>query len=72
MEIHDWEALAVQLHPPPIVTSTVSPPPAAPTDVLLGLKVARQERPFWLTSKICPPMVIEPVRTAVPVLAAIV
>jgi hypothetical protein len=72
MEIHGCEGFAVQLHPLAISTSTVNPPPAAPTDVLLGLNVATQDRPLWLTPKVCPPMVIEPVRIVVSGLTAIV
>jgi hypothetical protein len=72
MAIQDWEAVAVQLHPVEVVTSTVSTPPAAAIDVLLGLNATMQDRPLWLTLNVCPPMTIEPVRTVSAVLAAIV
>jgi hypothetical protein len=72
MVIQDCEAVAVQLHPAEVVTSTVFAPPAAAIEVLLGLNATMQDRPAWLTLNVCPPMSIEPVRTLNAVLAPIV
>ena len=58
-------------HPEPPVTPTV---PVAAADVVrfddVGLIVNVQGAPAWVTVKVCPPIVIVPVRDVVPVLAA--
>ena len=62
---------AVQLHPVPAVTVMV---PLAAADVVrfdeVGEIVNVQGAPAWVTVKVCPPIVIVPVRDVVPVLAA--
>jgi len=62
---------AVQLHPVPAVTVMV---PVAVADVVrfdeVGEIVNVQGAPAWVTVKVCPPIVIVPVRDVVPVLAA--
>ena len=71
MVIHPTLLVAVQLHPVPAVTPTV---PVAAADVVrfddVGLIVNVQGAPAWVTLKVCPAIVIEPVRDVVPVLAA--
>ena len=62
---------AVQLQPVPAVTVTV--PVVAAADVRLddvGAMVKLQGTPAWVTVKVCPPIVIVPVRDAVLVFAA--
>jgi hypothetical protein len=64
--------VAVQVHPPPVVTSTAYAPPLDPIDVLLGLKPTAHDGPLWLTLNVLPPIVIDPVRMVNPGFAAIV
>ena len=63
--------VADQLHPVPAVTPTV---PVAAAEVVrfddVGLIVNVHGAPAWVTLKVCPAIVIEPVREVVPVLAA--
>ena len=69
--IHPALLTAVQLQPVPAVTVTV---PVAAVDVVrfddVGLIVNVHGAPAWVTLKVCPAIVIEPVREVVPVLAA--
>ena len=69
--IHASLLTAVQLQPVPAVTVTV---PVAATDVVrfddVGAMVNVQGAPAWVTVKVCPPIVIVPLRDVVPVLAA--
>ena len=62
---------AVQLQPVPAVTVTV---PVAAADVVrfddVGAMVNVHGAPACVTVKVCPPIVIVPVRDVVPVLAA--
>ena len=62
--------VAVQLQPVPAVTVTV---PVVATDVVrfdeAGAIVNVQGAPAWVTVKVCPPIVIVPVRDVVPALA---
>ena len=62
---------AVQLQPVPAVTVTV---PVAAADVVrlddVGEMVNVHGAPAWVTVKVCPPIVIVPVRDAVVVFAA--
>ena len=71
MVIQPTLLVAVQLHPVPAVTVTV---PVVAADVVrfddVGLIVNVQGAPAWVTLKVCPAIVIEPVREVVPVLAA--
>jgi len=61
---------AVQLQPVPAVTVTV---PVVATDVVrfdeAGAIVNVQGAAAWVTVKVCPPIVIVPVRDVVPALA---
>jgi hypothetical protein len=69
--IHASLLAAVQLQPVPAVTVTV--PVAATEDVrfdAVGEIVNVQGAPACVTVKLCPPIVIVPVREVVPVLAA--
>ena len=63
--------VADQLQPVPAVTPTV---PVAAAEVVrfddVGLIVNVQGAPACVTVKVCPPIVIVPVRDVVPVLAA--
>src|SRR5262249_58525751 len=63
--------VAVQLQPVPAVTVMV---PVAAADVErfdeVGEIVNVHGAPAWVTEKVCPPIVIDPVREVVPVLAA--
>jgi len=63
--------VAVQLQPVPAVTVTV---PVVATDVVrfdeAGAIVNVQGAPAWVTVKVCPPIVIVPVRDVVPAFAA--
>ena len=71
MVIHVALLVAVQLQPEADVTSTV--PVVAADDVRfddVGTMVNVHGAPACVTVKVCPPMVIVPVREAVPVLAA--
>ena len=71
MVIHVALLAAVQLQPAAAVTVTV--PVVATDDVRfddVGAMVNEQGAPACVTVKVCPPMVIVPVREAVPVLAA--
>ena len=69
--IHVALLAAVQLQPAPAVTVTV---PVAATDVVkfdeVGEIVNVQGAPAWVTVKVCPPIVIVPVREVVQVFAA--
>ena len=69
--IHASLLVAVQLHPVPAVTVTV---PVVATDVVrfddVGAIVNVQGAPAWVTVKVCPPIVIVPVREVVVVFAA--
>ena len=69
--IHASLLAAVQLQPVPAVTVTV-PVEAADVERFdeAGAMVKVQGAPAWVTVKVWPPMVIEPVRDVVPVLAA--
>ena len=62
---------AVQPQPVPAVTVTV---PVAAADVVrfedVGAIVNVHGAPAWVTVKVCPPIVIVPLRDVVPVLAA--
>ena len=68
--IHASLLVAVQLQPAPAVTVTV---PAAAADVVrfddIGAMVNVQGAPACVTVKVCPPIVIVPVRDTVLVLA---
>jgi len=69
--IHASLLAALQLQPVPAVTVTV--PVVATDDVRfddVGEIVNVQGAPACVTVKLCPPMVIVPVREVVPVLAA--
>ena len=63
--------VAVQLHPVPAVTVTV---PVVATDVVrfdeVGAIVNVQGAPACVTTKVCPPIVMVPVREVVPAFAA--
>ena len=63
--------VAVQLQPVPAVTVTV---PVTAADVVrfddVGEMVNVHGAPAWVTVKVCPPIVIVPLRDVVPVLAA--
>jgi len=69
--IHVSLLAAVQLHPVPAVTVTV---PVAAADVVRLEEVGEianvQGAPAWVTLKVCPPIVIVPVRDVVAVFAA--
>jgi len=62
---------AVQLHPVAAVTVTV---PVVAADVVRFDEVGEianvHGAPAWVTVKVCPPIVIVPLRDVVPVLAA--
>ena len=62
---------AVHVHPVPAVTATL---PVAAADVVrfedVGEIVNVHGAPAWVTVKVCPPIVIVPLRDVVPVLAA--
>ena len=62
---------AVQPQPVPAVTATEPVPPAAATGALPGEMLYPQAvAAAWETVKVCPPIVILPLRAVVPVLAA--
>ena len=71
MVIHESLLVADQLQPVPAVTVTV---PVAAAGVVrfdeVGAIVNVHGAPAWVTLKVCPPMVIVPVRDVVPALAA--
>jgi hypothetical protein len=50
----------VQAQPAGTTTWTVTTPPAASTDALLGLRVESQPVPCWTTVKVCPATVTPP------------
>jgi hypothetical protein len=69
--IHESLLTAVQLQPDPAVTAML--PLAAIEDGRLeeeGEIVTEQDTPACVTVKVCPPIVIVPLRDEVPVLAA--
>ena len=69
--IHETGLAAVQLHPVPAVTLTLTVSPAATAFLLLGLmaQVHVGLDPLWLTVNVCPAMVRVPLRLVVAVLA---
>jgi hypothetical protein len=68
--IHPTLLAAVQLQPVPAVTVTV---PVAAAEVVrfdeVGAIVNVQGAPAWVTLKVCPPIVMVPLRELVPVFA---
>ena len=67
---HDALLVAVQLQPVPAVIPTVPAPPDELKFEVVGEIVNVHGAPAWVTVKVCPPIVIVPVRDVVPVLAA--
>jgi hypothetical protein len=63
---------AVQEHPVTAVTDTVPVDPPAPTDRAVGEIEYVQLTPDWVTVKVCPATVKDPVLEELPVLAATV
>ena len=68
--IHPVPLTAVQPQPVPLLTVTEPVPLAAATDALPGEMVYTQAAAAWETVKVCPAIVILPLRVVVPVLAA--